>query len=1441
MSYSINGKIYTGHALMDEIVYNCKLIVSGIRLKNQTKADENETQESLIDADNLKNVVEGKYGFVFFPFDYTDFVQYGYSVNDAKYYTAGNLSKVPEKDRDGLMQIGKVNYLNRYVEKNNYFRMQNGLPYYTTDSAKKIEKAYRTFSYSVTSEQQIPLYSVNDYGYVYISPKNPKLLIDPDATVDLPLSDPVHTWNAYDLSVIQYYGILDDVLNEYGNLDKFKYLRYLSTKKLDYYEMRQAQNWDIMFIPACESLVEEEFKKYFNINRDVYLRKADQLALSYTSDYFDEMMMMVLVCQTFTDMIANVPEWYIRRDIFDLRSVKYFLDSNDIEFFKVIPLRYQTRIVKNMNRLIRYKSTTQSVEDILDIFSLEGTTVYKYFLVKDLAYNANNEFSSEEMKKIDSYDFGFEDTDTFDFDSANFLKLDFFAEERNIFYPKYRNLAVFDFGTIGSVGDPEKEKEDTSNLTSLELEDKNEALKTIKDEYGNVYELKFIRSPIDKNYDDYIRNPMNQFNYDAITYDDKYWDGEDVHNYVKNKHLALDTTVDGTKYMRLDYEVSMEKLIYQMSYFLGMVYNTNITNNVRVSIPSINPNTTFTLTEVFMLLHVLSYAYYNKKPYIRIPEDRRTDPKPPYSNYYLFDGGNISQPQPTIDDSDEDREEIDDFGCEERDKIKKPTRIDQIYNFGYNNTVKIDENTVYYDYGTYIMDELGVVNLLAKPSPEVIDYSDGITYIRKNSSNARNKRTIDSFRYKLKENDVIEEAPLYDVRIHLNEITLGDSEEEPVEEDKEQREVLDGGDVGDYMEEWPQDKFRRRANGGDKEYAIVTKDKSFYDWKKTKHPDLYVDTNLRILGYNFQIDLTTLAKNVNLMHSYYEFKDSIGAEVNATGNIITFPKLKDAKGHTASFMKPINGVINTYSEMYQIYSTNTVCYDILTERIGNAETHDLEVFYRYIFNSLFTTPFDFELYLDRSSQPYETYDQILKAKSFVLYTYYLELMKEQDIEERTDNIRLALNQIIDTLDYYIKGSNLEYIYAFTPIYDLSALTHYIQLMINFFKSWKVYFLEPTVTYNYGGRGPGKRDNKVIKSDQISQTKDKYLYQDLMGMRDAAPSYKEILNIKDTWRTRHKEVIDAYAYHVPSLELVDVFDGGSPSTTASHLETVDMMSFDSSLINGGKIGEVGPRYLIDSGYVAAGLDIYILNGGTPYDHQYKLTVNGRDVKDVPPDTRYHKTIHNKVSGGQVGRRMYQTDSAWNETKNQTIYSKAKLSHRKTNVIEVKPDGLYVEDNMVSSRQFNEFRDTLIKTQNEQFDYFNHTYNNLLACSDEDSLRRFVFQTTDHLLSTAVTVITDFENLTTDTNIRSYTDARIQIFDNWFQTVNPFKWVYYDVDDNTLNFGFDDTDDYIRSGPLVAPYDFYMENKSEDDMMPNNPEYLMTYDCGIEDAVDDTEDK
>ena len=47
MAYYINGKTYTDHPSMDEIVFNCKRILNGIVIKNDVLAIASETENSL--------------------------------------------------------------------------------------------------------------------------------------------------------------------------------------------------------------------------------------------------------------------------------------------------------------------------------------------------------------------------------------------------------------------------------------------------------------------------------------------------------------------------------------------------------------------------------------------------------------------------------------------------------------------------------------------------------------------------------------------------------------------------------------------------------------------------------------------------------------------------------------------------------------------------------------------------------------------------------------------------------------------------------------------------------------------------------------------------------------------------------------------------------------------------------------------------------------------------------------------------------------------------------------------------------------------------------------------------------------------------------------------------------------------------------------------------
>ena len=76
MAYSINGKVYTDHPLMDEIVYNCKIIMQGIVVKNDIKANDNEDETSLNESDTFMMIKSGNTKFSVFPF--TSEILYAY-------------------------------------------------------------------------------------------------------------------------------------------------------------------------------------------------------------------------------------------------------------------------------------------------------------------------------------------------------------------------------------------------------------------------------------------------------------------------------------------------------------------------------------------------------------------------------------------------------------------------------------------------------------------------------------------------------------------------------------------------------------------------------------------------------------------------------------------------------------------------------------------------------------------------------------------------------------------------------------------------------------------------------------------------------------------------------------------------------------------------------------------------------------------------------------------------------------------------------------------------------------------------------------------------------------------------------------------------------------------------------------------------------------------
>jgi hypothetical protein len=1050
VAYSINGKVYTDHPLMDEIIYNCKLILNGIVIKNDVLANDYEDQTTIDESSIYLKCIEGTPNFSIFPFTLDMLMEFGYDYKSAKVYM-NNRDNIPEEDKDNLLEFCRNYYIDHYVEKNDYYRMLNGLP------------AYNKTEY-----------------YIYLDssffPANYKAEVD--------FSIPLHEQDASVLAVLDNTGKIDSLLETYRG-SNYSYIRYIGDKKIDIYTARKASKWDILYIPSAESLVVDRFKELYNQNRDIYLKRTYQEAYAFSSDYYEQIMILLVLCQTFNDMIVDVPEWYIRRDIFDIRSVQYFLESYGVEFFKEIPLKYQIRIVKNLNKLIKYKSSNRNNNDILEIFALKDTAIYKYYLYKKRLVDAAGEY-------------------------------------------------------IGDNDDP------------------------------SSYELEFVQCKLGDTYDNYIKDMIYRTPYDDITYSDKYWDGEEDHNYIKQIHLDRDFTIEGTKYMSIEYKVNLSKYLYQVQYFLGLLLDSKVdTDDIRIGCSSIQPSVYFRLGDLFLFLFLLTYGYDDNSTKIITPEDLDKD-----KNY-----------------------------------VDKPT---------------------------------------------------------------------------------------------------------------------------------------------DHTFEINTE--RYYDWVKKYDPELFVDPGRKVFGFNTSADLDNISEVISRRHSQYQFDNGFTLEDFGVDKFIVPEK------------------ISTISELIEVYETNTECYDTLKTKI--AETVDDRDEWKtasWVFDQLFTKEFDYDFYTvnskkTRSTTYLEYLEDVLQERDYILYTTYTKIMSETNLETRKDNIRDIMNDIINTLEYYLNGEGFEYLFSFTTVSSFYSLLHYIYLMINFFKSYKVYFIDPYLTIVSDDR----IENSVQPHDAINEKRIIYWKDDREFHRDSMFYEVEKELVEQAEHERIVEVVDIYGHFEPDPNDDYDYDGMYPDTDEDYKDADGGYVSDNScypyiMLNGGR-PELSKRDLWDlNGYSPTEMDTYVdIDGGYPLHRQdYK--------KDY-----WGKAFNYIVDGGYPSTNKFYTSSMHTRVIDRTIESSVKVSLLTENSIIETKDGLYLKDNWTDWTDFENFKEDAKETYNLFQSMYGILVDNILIASDVKLLNSRIERCISGYLDGLRKVTTNMEDDVFERSLYEYTDEKIKELYEEFLGFSPFEW-------------------------------------------------------------------
>ena len=361
-------KTITDVPIIDELTYYAKIMSLNTVIKDEDEALIHETFDIIKKSDLYISCIEGRATFLMFDDSaYTMDMMITVDLQPVDIREACTLDKklVPEYYRSALTKIAITNCIATYVEENNYYRMLNGKP--------NVED---TIIYPTKFNQSWePGIYIKEYGNL------------PDG---LDLTIPIHKYDKSIIELLKTMGILSAVIADYPTK---KYLNYLGNKSISIYDARTASPFAILYVPEIDiPSLYHNFNNSLEKNRVYVMKVIYNEAFKLESDYYNKFIIILIIIQSVVDTIISAPEYLIRRDVFDIRTIQYIFEGYDVDYFKEIPLKYQIAMVKNLNKLLKYKSTTKNLVDICTLFGFEDIDIFKYYLLRDRRKDSNGNF-----------------------------------------------------------------------------------------------------------------------------------------------------------------------------------------------------------------------------------------------------------------------------------------------------------------------------------------------------------------------------------------------------------------------------------------------------------------------------------------------------------------------------------------------------------------------------------------------------------------------------------------------------------------------------------------------------------------------------------------------------------------------------------------------------------------------------------------------------------------------------------------------------------------------------------------------------------------------------------------------------------------------------------------------------------------------------------------
>ena len=530
---------------------------------------------------------------------------------DNKLMLDNYLQTLPATERANI--IDSINkdmrqwYPENHKEYNNYYRSLIGLPPVGSDKEMFEDTLFHTWDDKTKS--------FKEFGNRFI--KRLPTTIYPE----IHWKQNIYEFDSYDIGILNEYGVLEDYLAACGSSmsdPRYRYIRYLGDNKLNLYQCRRALKFQLIGIPTVDDPdAQKRFVDAYAVNRDYVLRTVYSDAHKFQSDYYDKFMIIFILINTIMDMLSGITQMIIDREVFDSRCIKWLFESFGVPYYSEIPIRYLRSMLKNLNTLLKYKSSTKNMIDICKLFGFSDVRVFGYYLFKERQVDSyNGDFIIEDHNEI-NYDLSnlwvMDDSgDVTDYNGIRYSQITKYDNYRDLYMKKIyyeddngyvRTKHIIDNAANVYVKDPEYDD-------FIRLKD-TQYFKAIKAN-TSASELKFIKVPIDSLVTEYKNNPDYIIEYDEITYNDEgnTWDGGLLHEDLYYDLLDHNFNAVKSKYVSVETVTDLTEQAFQVSYFYNMLFDNLYSEDaLTVKIPYIKLDRDFRFMDVICYLFALMYFY----------------------------------------------------------------------------------------------------------------------------------------------------------------------------------------------------------------------------------------------------------------------------------------------------------------------------------------------------------------------------------------------------------------------------------------------------------------------------------------------------------------------------------------------------------------------------------------------------------------------------------------------------------------------------------------------------------------------------------------------------------------------------------------------------------------------------------------------------------------